>query len=149
METSTRQHRLTLALRQDLAERVHRIAALLGQNPNHFVNQCVEGCLNAMDAEGIAADIPIITLVRKICGRPVLEAKCVPAICALFAPRSMKLTPRHFQQFADLINRHEGKLTSEGVRLYWKLADDRCQQQTKFDRELAVLNESSVPAKES
>ena len=146
MEASARQYRLTLALRQDLAERVHRIAALLGQNPNYFVNQCVEGCLNAMDAEGIAADIPIIALVRKVCGRPMLEAKWVPAICALFAPRSMKLTPQHFQEFADLVNRHEGRLTSEAIRLYWKLADDRCQQQAKFGRELAALNESSAPA---
>lgn len=149
METPTRQHRLTFVLRQDLTERLHRTAALLGQNPNYFVNQCVEGCLNAMDAEEIAADIPIITLVRKICGRPILEAKWVPAICALFAPQSMKLTPQHFQKFAELVNRHEGRLTSEAVQLYWKLADDRCQQQTKFDRELAALKESSAPPKES
>ena len=95
-----------------------------------------------MDSEELAVDIPIVVLVRKICGRPVLAAKWVPAICALFAPHSMRLTPRYYRHFADLIDSHEGPLTQETVQLYWRLADTRTEQQVAFEDELRVLKQS-------
>lgn len=139
MKSTTRQPRQTLALRQDLANRVHITASLIAQNPNYFVNKCVEGCLDAMESEEIAVDIPIVVLVRKLCGRSVLAAKWVPAICALFVQQPMALTPRHYHHFADLINGHEGSLTQEAVQLYWRLADNRAQQQVDFEGELRAL----------
>ncbi len=141
MKSTPRQHRQTLALRQDLADRVHQTAALISQNPNYFVNKCVEGCLDAMESEELAVDIPIVVLVRKMCGRPELAAKWVPAICALLAPHSLRLTPRHYRHFADLIDGHEGPRTQEAVQLYWRLADTRTEQQVAFEDELRALKQ--------
>lgn len=53
-------HRVTMALRQDLNERVFKKAEELRQNPNYFANQCIEGILDAMDADDIGHDIPFL-----------------------------------------------------------------------------------------
>ncbi len=50
--------RLTWVTRVDLIDRVLEKAKLLQQGPNNFVNLCVEGVLDAMDAPR-SDDIPI------------------------------------------------------------------------------------------
>ena len=139
MTSPNRLPRLTLMLRKDLAERVHAAAALTTQNSNYFVNNCIEGCLNAMESEEIVVDIPIIVIVRKIRGLPILAAKWIPAICALFIPESVSITPRHYQILAKLLNDHEGELTEEAIRFYGQLADKTYRQQMAFEAELAAL----------
>ena len=139
MTSPNRLPRLTLMLRKDLAERVHAAAALTTQNSNYFVNNCIEGCLNAMESEEIVVDIPIIVIVRKIRGLPILAAKWIPAICALFIPTTVSITPRHFQILAGLLNNHEGELTEEAIRFYGQLADKTYRQQIAFEAELAAL----------
>jgi predicted DNA-binding protein len=139
MASPNRLPRLTLMLRKDLAERVHAAAALTTQNSNYFVNNCIEGCINAMESEDIANDIRIVDIVRKIRGLPLLSAKGIQAICALFIPPSISITPRHYQILAGLLNNHEGELTEEAARFYGRLADKTYRQQICFEEELAAL----------
>jgi hypothetical protein len=53
-------------LRVDLIDRVLEKAKLLQQGPNNFVNLCVEGILDAMDAPGAGYDIPILSLYNQV-----------------------------------------------------------------------------------
>ena len=59
--------RITLVLRVDLIDRVLEKAKLLQQGPNNFVNLCVEGVLDAMDAPG-SYEIPILSLHNQVKG---------------------------------------------------------------------------------
>ena len=43
MSNEPKMRRVTLVLRNDLNDRVIKRAEELGQNPNNFVNMCVEG----------------------------------------------------------------------------------------------------------
>jgi len=92
-----------------------------------------------MESEEIAVDIPIIVIVRKIRGLPILAAKWIPAICALFFPATVSITPRHYQILAGLLNNHEDVLTEEAIRFYGQLADKTYRQQIAFEAELAAL----------
>src|SRR4029434_7123728 len=67
--------RITLVLRVDLIDRVLEKAKLLQQGPNNFVNLCVEGVLDAMDAPG-SYDIPILSLHNQVEGKnlPYLQS---------------------------------------------------------------------------
>jgi len=84
-ETEGRAKRLTMMVRSDLTERVLKLAPTVSQNPNSFVNLCVEGCLDAMEAEDIGYEIPIIKLYRTVRKKAVLDSKWVTAICSIFA----------------------------------------------------------------
>src|SRR5476651_2635958 len=70
MEKEPKPKRISMALRNDLNERVFQKAAELKQNPNFFVNQIIEGVLDAMDAGDTSEDIPILTLNRLMKDRP-------------------------------------------------------------------------------
>lgn len=130
-------------LRKDLAERVHATAALTLLNSNYFVNNCIEGCLDAMESEEIAVDIPMVIIVRKIRSLPILAAERIRALCTLFLPETVSITPRHYQILAGLLNNHEGDLTEEAFRYDGKLADDRYRRQIAFESELAELRQKS------
>jgi hypothetical protein len=139
MKKTTRQRRITLMLRSDLAERVLQNAPRICQNPNSFVNHCVEGCLDAMESEEISCDISIVTLMRKACRKPILAAKWIRAICALFAENPEEIPPQNFQYLADLLNEHEGPLTREKVRSYWRLADRMAKETVAYEKDLQVF----------
>ena len=119
-------------LRKDLAERVHATAALTLLNSNYFVNNCIEGCLDAMESEEIAVDIPIVTLVRKIRSLPILAAQRTRALCVLFIPETVSSTPRFLQILAGLLNNHDGDLTEEALRFYGKLSEQHYRRQIAF-----------------
>jgi hypothetical protein len=61
--------RITLVLRVDLIDRVLEKAKLLQQGPNNFVNLCVEGVLDAMDAPG-NYDIRFCRFTTRLRGKP-------------------------------------------------------------------------------
>ena len=131
--------RITLVLRADLTERVFPHAARICQNPNSFVNRCVAACLDAMDSDEIACDFPIVILTRKAYRKPILAAKWIRSICALFAASPEEIPSRNFQYLAELLNCHEGPLPKEVVRAYWKLADRMAQQAVAFEKELQAF----------
>jgi len=128
-----------MALRNDLNERVFEKAAELKQNPNFFVNQIIEGVLDAMDADDTSEDIPILTLNRLMKDRPLLDSKVVNEVVSLFAPNHEEITVWHRRFFARQVNKHQGKLTKEIVEFYWKQAAELNRQRIDSDKELARL----------
>ena len=134
-ETESRAKRLTMVLRSDLSERVYRMAPELSQNPNYFVNLCVEGCLDAMEADGIGYEIPIIKLYRIVRQKMVLDSKWVTALCSIFAPRTQEITEHHNRYLAELINKHEGPLTADAMDFYWKKASEMNAARIQTEKE--------------
>jgi hypothetical protein len=141
--------RVTMALRSDLNDRVFKKAEELGQNANYFVNQCIEGILDAMDADDISHDIPVLKLDRIMKGKTMLDSKWVNALCAFIVPNvdveEVTVWQRRF--FAELINKHEGKLTHEFINLYWKQAAERNRQRIEEEKEVARLRKTKGGAK--
>jgi hypothetical protein len=134
-ETEGRAKRLTMMVRSDLTERVLKLAPVVSQNPNSFVNLCVEGCLDAMEAEDIGYEIPIIKLYRTVRKKAVLDSKWVTAICSIFAPRTEEVTEHHHRFLAELINQHEGSLTAEAMNFYWKKATEMNMARIQTEKE--------------
>ena len=134
-ETEGRAKRLTMMVRSDLTERVLKLAPVVSQNPNSFVNLCVEGCLDAMEAEEIGYEIPIIKLYRTVRKKAVLDSKWVTAICSIFAPRTEEVTEHHHRFLAELINQHEGPLTAEAMNFYWKKATEMNMARIQTEKE--------------
>ena len=81
-----------MALRNDLNERVFEKARELEQNPNFFVNQIIEGVLDAMDRDDTIEDIPILKLNRLMKEKPLLDSRIVNDIVSLFAPNHEEIT---------------------------------------------------------
>jgi hypothetical protein len=134
-ETEGRAKRLTMMVRSDLTERVLKLAPVVSQNPNSFVNLCVEGCLDAMEAEDIGYEIPIIKLYRTVRKKAVLDSKWVTALCSIFAPRTEEVTEHHHRFLAELINQHEGPLTAEAMNFYWKKATEMNMARIQTEKE--------------
>jgi hypothetical protein len=134
--------RITIALRNDLQGRVAQAAANLNQNSNYFVNQCVEGLLDAIEGEDISHDIPVFKLARVIKGKPILDAKWVTALCCLLAPDTDELPLWHRRYFAELMNKHEGKLTHDFIRLYFTQAAEMDRHRTESDKQVARLKKA-------
>jgi hypothetical protein len=134
-ETEGRAKRLTMMVRSDLTERVLKLAPVVSQNPNSFVNLCVEGCLDAMEAEDIGYEIPIIKLYRTVRKKAVLDSKWVTAICSIFAPRTEEVTEHHHRFLAELINQHEGPLTADAMNFYWKKATEMNMARIQTEKE--------------
>jgi hypothetical protein len=139
MQKESKPKRVSMALRNDLNERVFKKAKELEQNPNFFVNQIIEGVLDAMDGNETSENIPILTLNRLMKEKPLLDSRIVNDIISLFAPNHEEVTIWHRRFFARLVNKHEGKLTKEIVEFYWKQAADLNRQRIEADRELARL----------
>lgn len=136
--------RVTMALRNDLNERVFNKAAELGQNANYFVNQCVEGILDAMDGNDIAHDIPVLRLDRIMKGKTLLDSKWVNVLCSFFAPNVEEITVWHRRYFAELINKHDGKLTQSHIDLYWKEANEMNKSRIAREKEIARLSKAKA-----
>ena len=134
-ETGNRAKRLTMILRSDLTERVLRMAPVVSQNPNYFANLCVEGCLDAMESKDIGYEIPIIKLYRTVTKKAWLDSKWVTALCSIFAPRTEEVTEHHHRFLAELINQHEGPLTTEAMNFYWKKATEMNMARIKTEKE--------------
>src|SRR5476651_2414609 len=100
MPKESKPKRVSMALRNDLNERVFEKAAELKQNPNFFVNQIIEGVLDAMDAGDTSEDIPILTLNRLMKDRPLLDSKVANDHISLFGPNHDEITVWHRRFFA-------------------------------------------------
>lgn len=130
--------RITLVLRVDLIDRVMEKAKLLQQGPNNFVNLCVEGVLDAMDAEGDYS-IPILDLHNQVKGKTFLTSKAIMTLVSAFIPEVYDID-RHEQKFLmELINKHQGRLTSSVFKGYRKLAQRMNQERIANERQLKKL----------
>jgi hypothetical protein len=139
MPKESKPKRVSMALRNDLNERVFKKATELKQNPNFFVNQIIEGVLDAMDSGETAENVPILMLNRLMQDKPLLDSRVVNDIISLFAPNHEEVTVWHRRFFARLVNKHEGKLTKEIVEFYWRQAAELNRQRIESDKELARL----------
>ena len=142
MKKESKPKRVSMALRNDLNERVFKKAKELEQNPNFFVNQIIEGVLDAMDGNETSENIPILTLNRLMKEKPLLDSKIVNDIISLLAPNHEEVTVWHRRFFARLVNKHEGKLTKELVEAYWKQAADMNRQRIEGEKEIAKLQKT-------
>ena len=131
--------RITLVLRVDLIDRVLEKAKLLQQGPNNFVNLCVEGILDAMDAPGTDYDIPILSLYNQVKGRTFLTSKAVMAIVGAFVPEVYDIDAQEQKFLMELVNKHEGRLTSEVFKGYRKLAQRMNMERIAHEKELKKL----------
>lgn len=150
MEKKPKQRkRITLVLRVDLIDRVLEKAESLQQGPNNFVNLCIEGILDAMDAEG-DYDIPILDLYNRVKGKSFLTSKAVMAIVAAFVPEVHDIDRHEHQILMELINRHNGRLTATIFEGYRKLATkmnmDRIEHEKQMKRIQARSDRSSETA---
>ena len=130
--------RITLVLRADLTERALEKAALLQQNPNNFVNLCVEGILDAMDASG-NYDAPILTLYNRVKGRTFLTSKAVMALVSAFVPEVKDIDDQERRFLLELIDQHEGPLTPEIFKGYSKVAQRMNMERIAHEKELKKL----------
>ena len=142
MQKESKPKRVSMALRNDLNERVFKKAKELEQNPNFFVNQIIEGVLDAMDGNETSENIPILTLNRLMKEKPLLDSKIVNDIISLLAPNHEEVTVWHRRFFARLVNKHEGKLTKELVEAYWKQAAEMNRQRIEGEKEIAKLQKT-------
>jgi hypothetical protein len=131
--------RITLVLRVDLIDRVLEKARLLQQGPNNFVNLCVEGILDAMDAPGTGYDIPILSLHNQVKGKTFLTSKAVMSLVGALAPEIYEIDAQEQRFLMELVNKHEGRLTSEVFKGYRKLAQRMNMERIAHERELKKL----------
>jgi len=130
--------RITLVLRVDLIDRVLQKAELLQQGPNNFVNLCVEGVLDAMDAPG-SYDIPILSLHNQVKGKTFLTSKAFMAIVGALVPEVYEIDAQEQKFLMELVNKHEGRLTAEVFKGYRKLAQRMNQERIAHEKELKKL----------
>jgi hypothetical protein len=97
-----------------------------------------------MDADDISHDIPVLKLDRIMKGKTMLDSKWVNALCAFIVPNVdvEEVTVWQRRYFAELINKHEGKLTHEFINLYWKQAADRNRKRIEDEKEVARLRKA-------
>jgi len=134
--------RITLVLRVDLASRVFDKAAALQQNPNNFINLCVEGMLDAMDTKG-HFDPPILELYNRVKGRTFLTSKTVMALVSAFVPEVYDIDDHERRFLMELVDKHEGRLTPEVFKGYCKMAQRMNMERIAHEKELKKLQGKS------
>lgn len=130
--------RITLVLRNDLTERALEKAALLQQNPNNFVNLCVEGMLDTMDDPG-NYDAPILALYNRVKGRTFLTSKAIMTLVSAFVPEVQEIDDQERKFLMELIDKHEGPLTPEIFKGYCKMASRMNMERIAHEKELKKL----------
>jgi hypothetical protein len=131
--------RITLVLRVDLIDRVLEKAKLLQQGPNNFVNLCVEGILDAMDAPGTGYDIPVLALYNQVKGRTFLSSKAIMTLVGALVPEVYDIDAQEQKFLMELVNKHEGRLTAEVFKGYRKLAQRMNMERIAHEKELKKL----------
>lgn len=134
--------RITLVLRADLTERALEKAALLQQNANNFVNLCVEGMLDTMDAPG-NYDAPVLALYNRVKGRTFLTSKAIMTLVSALVPEVQDIDDQERKFLMDLINKHEGNLTQEIFKGYCKMARQMNMERIAHEKELKKLQGKS------
>lgn len=140
--SSSAPKRITLVLRGDLTDRALEKAALLQQNPNSFVNLCVEGMLDAMDAPG-SYDPPVLELYNRVKGRTFLTSKAVMTLVSAFVPEVQEIDDQERKFLMELVDKHEGRLTPEIFKGYCRVAKRMNIERIAHEKELKKLQGKS------
>jgi hypothetical protein len=131
--------RITLVLHVELIDRLLDKAQTLQQNPNNFVNRCVEGALDAMDHPEAGYNIPVLALYNEVKGGTFLTNKAVMTLLGALAPEIHEIDAQERQFLMELLGRHEGNLTMEVLNGYRKLAHRMNTERAAHERELKKL----------
>lgn len=127
-----------VSIRLDLLPRLVAKAEELQQNANQLTNLCLEGILDAMDAEG-AYEIPILNLYRTLKGKTALTSKAVMTICSLIVPEVYEIDQQEKKFLIELINKHDGPLTPNILKGYRQLAVQMNKQRIERENQVAKL----------
>lgn len=127
-----------VSIRLDLLPRLVQKAEELQQNPNQFTNLCLEGVLDAMDAEG-SYEIPILQLYNTLKGKTALTSKAVMALCSVIVPEVYEIDRQEKKFLVELINQHEGPLTPHVLKGYRQLAVQMNKQRIEHETQVAKL----------
>jgi hypothetical protein len=128
-----------VSIRQDLLSRLQAYSKELKQNANQFANLCVEGCMDAIELEG-AYEIPIVQLARALKGKSCLTSKSVMAICAAFVPEVYEVDSQQRKFLIELINKHDGPLTSGILKGYFGLSEQMNAQRIDHEKQITKLS---------
>jgi hypothetical protein len=113
-------------------------AGELQQNPNRFVNLCVEGILDAMDAVGVY-EIPILQLYRTLKGKPLPTFKTILILCSVLAPEFSRMDVHERKLLFGLMDKHDGRMTLGMFKDYCGLAVRMNKQRLEHERRLSGL----------
>ena len=130
--------RMTMVPRVDLIDRILEKSALLQQGPNSFANLCIEGILDAMDAQG-DYEIPVLALYNRIAGKALLTPKAVMAIAKAFVPEADDLDPHEQKFLIELINNNPGGMTAETSKVTASLPSRLNTERIAREKELEKL----------
>ncbi len=79
--------------------------------------------------------------------RTLLDSDILRRIVEIFAPKAQEITAEHHRFFAELVNQHEGPLTSEIMQFYWRRAAEMNKQRIETEKELAKLQKQKGSGK--
>lgn len=127
-----------IAVQQDLLPRLLQTAGELRQNPNQSANLLIEGGLHAMDAEG-AHDSPFVQLYRSLKGKTLLTTKAVMTLCSVILPGIHRMDPHEKRFLFDLLNKHDGPLTSGLLKSYRQLSARMNTQRLEYEKQVARI----------
>ena len=127
-----------ISIRQDLLARLLSHSEELKQNANQFANFCVEGCMDAIELEG-SYEIPIVQLARTLKGKTSLSSKSVTAICTAFVPEIYEIERQQRNFLIELINKHDGRLTTSILKGYFKLSEQLNAERIEHEKQIARL----------
>ncbi len=129
---------MIVAVRQDLVPIVVQRANELGQNPNLFVNFCLDGCLQAMEAAD-TIDIPVVKMHRTLTGKTFYTSDAVMKIISTIAPEAREMDRCVHGYWLELVSKHEGKMTSEILKGYYKVAVKMNMERVAHEKEIKKL----------
>jgi hypothetical protein len=139
--------KINIVLQGNLEERVLKVAPIVNMDIHLFVNQCVEGVVNALESDEINADIPVLKLGRAALGKSWLGSSVMMKICSLFAPKTEEVTRWHWTYLTEILSKHEGPLTEKIWELYWNEANQRNMLRVAREKELAKIKKPKEQGK--
>lgn len=130
-----------IAVGLNLLPRLIKKSEELQQNANHLANLLMEGGLDAMDAESIH-EIPIVQLYRTLKGKTMMTSKATMAICSAVIPEISGIDQEQQKVFFDLINKHEGPLTTNILKTYVQFSAQIYRDHIEHRKQAAKLQQT-------
>jgi hypothetical protein len=114
-------------IRADLEAPLLSVCASLHQNPNNFINLCVEGCLRAIQNPEQEAAIPIVELGRKLARIERQEQSAVSRLAdRMLLKFGIKSPPDNLDQFKSvlmrLVEQYHGPASDKALKQLWDTA---------------------------
>ena len=109
------------------------------QDPNNFVNLCVEGILDAMDAPQTGYDIPILALYNQVKGRTLLNFQGRHDLVGAFVPEVYDIDAQEQKIPDGACQQARRPSDAEIFKGYRKLAQRMNMERIAHEKELKKL----------